>query len=54
MSVQVTDGDALPAVVRALDDKGIELAEFALRKASLDEVFLTLTGQDTAKDGDDS
>jgi oleandomycin transport system ATP-binding protein len=54
VSVQVTDGDALPAVVRALDDKGIELAEFALRKASLDEVFLTLTGQDTAKDGDDS
>jgi oleandomycin transport system ATP-binding protein len=54
VSVQVTDGDALPAVVRALDDKGIELAEFALRKASLDKVFLTLTGQDTAKDGDDS
>ena len=54
VSVQVTDGDALPAVVRALDDKGIELAEFALRKASLDEVFLTLTGQNAAKDGDDS
>jgi oleandomycin transport system ATP-binding protein len=57
VSVQVTDGDALPSVVRALDDKGIELAEFALRKASLDEVFLSLTGDSPspdsfAKDGD--
>jgi oleandomycin transport system ATP-binding protein len=55
--VQVTDNDALPSVVRALDDKGIELAEFALRKASLDEVFLSLTGDSpspdsSAKDGD--
>ena len=29
----------------ANSDAGIELAEFALRKASLDEVFLALTGQ---------
>ena len=46
VSAQVTDGGALGALVRALDDKGIELTEFALRKASLDEVFLTLTGDD--------
>ena len=30
--------------MRQLDESGIELAEFSLRKSSLDEVFLTLTG----------
>ena len=30
--------------VRAFEDASIELAEFALRRASLDEVFLALTG----------
>jgi oleandomycin transport system ATP-binding protein len=35
---------SLPVIVRELDDRGIELAEFTLRKASLDEVFFTLTG----------
>jgi oleandomycin transport system ATP-binding protein len=34
----------LPEIVRALDERHIELAEFSLRKSSLDEVFLTLTG----------
>ncbi len=39
-------GDAaLPRhIFRELDDRGIELAEFTLRKASLDEVFFALTG----------
>jgi hypothetical protein len=42
----------MPGIVRDLDDRGIELAEFALRKASLDEVFLALTGHiaDAAQD----
>jgi len=44
VTAQVTDPALLPAIVRALDDLGIELAEFALRKASLDEAFLALTG----------
>jgi oleandomycin transport system ATP-binding protein len=44
VTVQVDDGRLLPEIVRALDDNHIELAEFALRKASLDEVFLALTG----------
>jgi oleandomycin transport system ATP-binding protein len=44
VSVRVTDRTLLPAIVRELDDKGIELAEFSLRKPSLDEVFLELTG----------
>ena len=35
---------ALPGIIRGLDDAGIVLAEFALRKSSLDEVFLALTG----------
>jgi oleandomycin transport system ATP-binding protein len=49
--VAVTDPAVLPAIVRDLDEAGVELAEFALRKASLDEVFLSLTGgQDGAPD----
>ena len=44
VSVQVEGGRALPEVIRAFEDRSIELAEFALRRASLDEVFLALTG----------
>ena len=44
VTVQVQDRRVLPEIVRALDDRSIELDEFALRKASLDEVFLALTG----------
>ena len=44
VSAPVTDNSLLPRVVRELDDRGIELAEFTLRKASLDEVFFALTG----------
>jgi oleandomycin transport system ATP-binding protein len=44
VSAPVTDFSLLPRVVRELDDRGIELAEFTLRKASLDEVFFALTG----------
>jgi oleandomycin transport system ATP-binding protein len=44
VAVQVEGGKSLPHVARAFDDASIELAEFALRRASLDEVFLSLTG----------
>jgi oleandomycin transport system ATP-binding protein len=44
VTAQVDDGRQLPEIVREFDDRDIELAEFALRKASLDEVFLALTG----------
>jgi oleandomycin transport system ATP-binding protein len=44
LTVQVGDATLLPGIVRELDNRGIELAEFSLRKASLDEVFFTLTG----------
>jgi oleandomycin transport system ATP-binding protein len=43
--VPVADAAILPAVIRDLDAAGLELAEFALRKRSLDEVFLSLTGR---------
>jgi oleandomycin transport system ATP-binding protein len=45
VSAAVENGRLLPEIVRELDAASIELAEFALRKASLDEVFLALTGQ---------
>jgi oleandomycin transport system ATP-binding protein len=56
VTVQVDDGRLLPLIVRALDDQSIEVAEFALRKASLDEVFLALTGhraEEVASSGND-
>src|SRR6266568_797606 len=42
--VPVADAAVLPAIIRELDEARVELAEFTLRKASLDEVFLALTG----------
>ncbi len=45
LSVSVEDReDALPRVVRALQEQQIPVTELALRLASLDEVFLALTG----------
>jgi oleandomycin transport system ATP-binding protein len=44
VTVAVTDPAVLPAVVRRLDDADVVVAELALRDASLDEVFLSLTG----------
>jgi oleandomycin transport system ATP-binding protein len=44
VSAPVAEPAVLPRIVRELDDRGIELAEFSLRKASLDEVFFALTG----------
>jgi oleandomycin transport system ATP-binding protein len=47
----------VPAIVRRLDDLGVVAAELSLRRSSLDEVFLALTGhrtedlpEDTAED----
>jgi oleandomycin transport system ATP-binding protein len=42
--VPVTEAAVLPVIVRDLDEAGVDLAGFTLRKASLDEVFLALTG----------
>ncbi|MFC7327387.1 ATP-binding cassette domain-containing protein [Marinactinospora rubrisoli] len=46
----VSDPAALPAVVRRLDDAGIAVAELTLRRPSLDEVFLALTGHPVRPD----
>ncbi|MEU1188106.1 ATP-binding cassette domain-containing protein [Streptomyces sp. NPDC005859] len=47
LSAPVTDRmSALSGVVRALEEAGMEAADVALRRPTLDEVFLQLTGQD--------
>ena len=48
ISTPVRDPSILPAVLRALDAAGIEVAELGLRGASLDDVFLSLTGRSGA------
>jgi oleandomycin transport system ATP-binding protein len=45
VTAPVTDPGALAHLVRRLDDSGLAVAELALRSPSLDEVFLSLTGQ---------
>ena len=50
LSVPVDDAQVLPAVVSRLEAGEIEVTELALRLASLDEVFMALTGH-TAEDG---
>jgi ABC-2 type transport system ATP-binding protein len=37
----------LPVIVRALDDAGIDVEDLSLRRPTLDEVFLALTGHGT-------
>ncbi|TDO35122.1 oleandomycin transport system ATP-binding protein [Kribbella sp. VKM Ac-2527] len=44
VTAQVTDPAILPAVVRRLDDAGVVVRTLTLRSASLNEVFLSLTG----------
>jgi oleandomycin transport system ATP-binding protein len=44
VTAPVADAAVLPSVVRRLDEAGVAIAELSLRGASLDEVFLTLTG----------
>jgi len=53
LSVPVDDEDAFPAVVQRLKQEQIRVTELALRLASLDEVFLALTGHDAQERGDD-
>ncbi len=54
LSVQVDDGPrALAAVVGRLTEAGIELHDAGMRRPTLDDVFLRLTGHGTATDDDD-
>jgi oleandomycin transport system ATP-binding protein len=52
VTAPVTDPSVLPAVVRRLDDAGVAVTELTLRSASLDEVFLSLTGKPTDQNDD--
>jgi len=54
VSASVTDPTLLPEVVRRLDDAGVVNAELALRHASLNEVFLSLTGHPAEEDETDA
>jgi hypothetical protein len=49
LSVPVDDAQVLPAVVSELQATQIEVTELALRLASLDEVFMALTGHTAAE-----
>jgi oleandomycin transport system ATP-binding protein len=53
VSVPVVDGTVLAAAVRLLDDAGVVMADLGLRRASLDEVFLALTGGPESDPGND-
>jgi ABC-2 type transport system ATP-binding protein len=53
LTLPVAGGAALlPAIVRRLDEAGAHLADLALRRPTLDEVFLALTGAATTHDAD--
>jgi ABC-2 type transport system ATP-binding protein len=45
LTASTSGAQSLIAAVRALDDAGIAVADVALRRPSLDEVFLSITGQ---------
>ncbi|MER7763513.1 ATP-binding cassette domain-containing protein [Streptomyces sp. NPDC097619] len=44
ITAPVGDPELMPAVVRKLDQAGIAVGELTLRRSSLDEVFMVLTG----------
>ena len=51
VAIPVSSGTSqLREAIRILDDEGIEVEEVGLRRPTLDEVFLSLTG-DGAEDG---
>ncbi|MEU6340580.1 ATP-binding cassette domain-containing protein [Streptomyces sp. NPDC046977] len=50
VTAPVNDPELMPAVVRRLDEAGVQVGELTLRRSSLDEVFLSLTGH-RAMDG---
>jgi ABC-2 type transport system ATP-binding protein len=52
-SLPAPDGPRLlPLVIRALDDAGVVVEDIALRRPTLDEVFLALTGHRASPDSD--
>ncbi|HVX45110.1 MAG TPA: ATP-binding cassette domain-containing protein [Mycobacteriales bacterium] len=51
LTVPVSDPKLLTTLVRRLDDQQVEAAELALRRPSLDEVFLAITGHTADPEG---
>ena len=55
VTIPVAEGSAqLLAAVRILDDLGVQVADVGLRRATLDEVFLKLTGRPAEETPDES
>ena len=52
VTAPVGDPGVLPAAVRRLDEAGVLIAELTLRSASLNEVFLSLTGHPAEDPGE--
>ncbi|MEU1374893.1 ATP-binding cassette domain-containing protein [Streptomyces triculaminicus] len=52
ITAPVNDPALMPSVVRRLDQASIAVGELSLRRSSLDEVFLALTGHRTGPDGE--
>jgi oleandomycin transport system ATP-binding protein len=53
VTVRVNDRSALGPVIRSLDDAGIAVDDLSLRRPSLDEVFLAVTGHVAEEDTTD-
>ena len=48
-SAPIHSGDrVVPGVIRALDDAGVDVLDVEVRRPTLDDVFLTLTGRTAA------
>jgi ABC-2 type transport system ATP-binding protein len=45
-------GGVLPRAIRSLDEANCQVIDVELRRPSLDDVFLTLTGRTAASDED--
>ena len=53
LSASIMSGDRMvPAAIRALDDAGVDVLDVEVRRPTLDDVFLQLTGH-TAEDSPD-
>jgi len=50
VSMPLSDPSLMTAIVRALDERGLTVEELMLRSASLDDVFLSLTGRHVPED----
>ena len=53
-SAPIHSGDrVVPGVIRALDDAGIDVLDVEVRRPTLDDVFLTLTGRTTGDEAEE-